>query len=93
MFYVLWGTTLSFSASPDAACSCALHLFKIPQVRPPLIFTYSPVRIIEIQKEYIKYRIYVLIKGKSYNASSLSDLYFFKFHLNDLYFIFYTFHF
>ena len=35
----------------------------------------------------------MLIKGKSYNASSLSDHYFFKFHLNDLYFIFYTFHF
>ena len=27
----------------------------------------------------------MLIKGKSYSSSSLSDLYFFKFHLNDLY--------
>ena len=41
--------------------------------------------------EYIKYGIYMLIKGKSYSASSLSDLYFKKTFFN-LYFIFYTFH-
>ena len=77
------------SVLPLTLLAAAPPIFlKYPKFAPPLIFTYSPVRIIEIQKEYIKYRIYVLIKGKSYSASSLSDLYFFKFHLNDLYFIF-----